>query len=76
MVREFIERLAAFFGKSGRENDLDAEMKAHLAFAIDENIAAGLTPAEAKRRALIASAAWKPLRNCIAKRARLFFSSI
>jgi predicted permease len=53
MVREFLERLAAFFRKSGRESDLDAEMRAHLAFAIDENIAAGMSPAEARRRALI-----------------------
>ena len=52
-MREFIERFSAFFKKSGHESDLDAEMKAHLAFAIDENIAAGLTPDEARRRALI-----------------------
>jgi hypothetical protein len=52
-MREFIERFAAFLRKSGHESDLDAEMKAHLAFAIDENIAAGMTAAEARRRALI-----------------------
>jgi hypothetical protein len=53
MMREFVERFAAFFRKAGHESDLEAEMKAHLAFAIDENIAAGMTPAEARRRALI-----------------------
>jgi predicted permease len=53
VVREFLERLLAFFRKSGQEQDLDAEMKAHLAFAIDENVAAGMTSAEARRRALI-----------------------
>jgi len=52
-MRELIERFAAFFQGSARERDLDAEMKAHLAFAIDENIAAGMTLAEARRRAMI-----------------------
>jgi len=53
MIREFIERFAAFFKRSSHEKDLDAEIKAHLAFAIDENIAAGMTAAEARRQAMI-----------------------
>jgi len=52
-MREFMERFAAFFERSGRENDLDAEMQTHLGFAIDENLAAGMTPEEARRQALI-----------------------
>jgi predicted permease len=52
-MREFNERLAAFFKRSGHEVDLDAEMKAHLSFAIDENIAAGMTLVEARRQAMI-----------------------
>jgi len=52
-MHELIQRLFAFFKKSAHERDLDAEMKAHLAFAIDENIAAGMTPSEARRQASI-----------------------
>jgi predicted permease len=52
-MREMMRRLAAFFRKADQESELDAEMKAHLAFAVDENIAAGMTPGEARRRALI-----------------------
>ena len=52
-MREFVKRVASFFTKSGHERDLEAEIQAHLAFAIDENIAAGMTPEEARRQALI-----------------------
>jgi predicted permease len=52
-MREFVDRLSAFLKRSRHEHDLDAEMKAHLAFAIDENMAAGMNPAEARRRAMI-----------------------
>ncbi len=45
-MREFIGRFSAFFKGSAHDGDLDAEMKAHLALAIDENIAAGMTPAK------------------------------
>ncbi len=52
-MREFVGRLWAFFKSSDHERDLDAEMKAHLAFAFEENIAAGMAPEEARRRAMI-----------------------
>jgi predicted permease len=52
-MREFVDRLSAFLKRSKHERELDAEMKAHLAFAVDENIAAGMDPAEARRRAMI-----------------------
>jgi predicted permease len=52
-MREFMRRLGAFFQKARTEDDLEAEMKAHLQLAIDENIAAGMSPAVARRQAMI-----------------------
>ena len=39
--------------KAALDADLDAEMAAHLEMAIDENLARGMSPAEARRQALV-----------------------
>jgi len=52
-LRYALHRLASFFRKKPLDQDLDAEMAAHLAFAVEENIQRGLTPQEARRQALI-----------------------
>jgi predicted permease len=53
MMRRGFGRVRAFFGKSRRDADLDAELAAHLDFAIEENLERGLTIEEARRQALI-----------------------
>jgi predicted permease len=45
--------LWAFIGKPRLDADLDAELSAHLEMAIEDNLAHGLSPAEARRVALI-----------------------
>lgn len=52
-LRQFALRLAAPLHRDHFERDLSAEMDAHLEMAIEENIRAGLTPDEARRRAFI-----------------------
>src|SRR6187402_1791603 len=52
-LRYALHRLAAFFRKTPLDQDLNAEMAAHLEFAVEENIQRGLTPQEARRQALI-----------------------
>jgi predicted permease len=52
-LREAIERVRSFFQKPQRDSDLDAEMAAHLEFAVEENIQRGLSADEARRQALI-----------------------
>lgn len=52
-VRELLARLRSFLRKQARDEDLDQELSAHLVFAIEENIARGMSPDEARRRALI-----------------------
>ena len=47
-------RVRAFFGKRALDADLDAELAAHLEMALEDNIARGLSPAEARRVALAA----------------------
>ncbi len=52
-VRRAFARLRAFFRKAPLDRDLDAEMAAHLAFAMEENLGRGLSPEEASRQALV-----------------------
>ena len=52
-VRRPFRRAQAFFGKRSLDADLNEELAAHLEMAIDDNLARGLSPAEARRVALI-----------------------
>lgn len=52
-IRSFFHRLAGVFQKSRRDRELDAEFSSHLAMQVDENVRAGMTAEEARRRALI-----------------------
>jgi predicted permease len=46
-------RLRAFFRRSQLDSEFDTEISSHLQFAIDENLQRGLSPAEARRQALV-----------------------
>jgi predicted permease len=52
-LRRWLLRLVELFGKEWREKDLAAEMESHLQMHIEDNLRAGMTAAEARRRALI-----------------------
>src|SRR5580693_50034 len=52
-LQEALNRLRCFVRRKPLENELDAEMDAHLDFAIEENLRRGLSPREARRQALI-----------------------
>ena len=47
-------RLRALFRRDALERDLDAELRYHLERETEKNVAAGMTPAEARRRARMA----------------------
>lgn len=53
-LRAWIMRLLGVFGSARSERELSAEIESHLQLHIDDNIRAGMTPVEAKRRAVIA----------------------
>jgi predicted permease len=50
---ELLARIRSFFNRSAAEEDLDAELRAHLGLATEDNIRRGMSPAEARRRALV-----------------------
>ena len=48
-----VRRVGAFFHREPLDRELDAEMAAHLEFAIEENVRGGMSEEEARRRALV-----------------------
>ncbi len=52
-LRQLCQRFAALFRRAQLDRDLDAEMAAHFALAIEENLHHGMSPDEARRQALI-----------------------
>lgn len=52
-LRAWIFRLFGLLPNQGRELDLAAEIESHLQLHIDENLRAGMSPAEARRQAVI-----------------------
>src|SRR5690348_7127091 len=52
-LRAWMLRVAGLFGSQRRDRELAAEIESNLALHIDENIRAGMTPAEARRQALL-----------------------
>ena len=53
-LRAWVMRLFGAFGSRRAERELSAEIESHLQLHIDDNIRAGMTPAEARRRAVLA----------------------
>jgi predicted permease len=53
LIRQSWNRLRSFFSKKPMDRELAEEMAAHLEFAVEENIARGLSAAEARRQALV-----------------------
>ena len=52
-IRRAAHRLLSFFRTAQDERELDAEIAAHVQFAIEENLRRGIPHAEARRQALI-----------------------
>jgi predicted permease len=52
-IRQSLRRFHSFFRKPQLDQELDAEMVAHLELAIEENLQRGMSPEEARRQALI-----------------------
>jgi macrolide transport system ATP-binding/permease protein len=52
-VRSWISRLAGILPSDRRERELADELESHLQMHIDDNIRAGMTPAQARRHALL-----------------------
>ncbi len=53
VLRQTFQRLLALFRRDRLTTESDREMASHIALATDENLRAGMSPAEARRQALI-----------------------
>src|SRR5271168_4270625 len=52
-MRAWFSRLGEVFGKTRREQELAAEMESHLQLHIEDNLRAGMPPAQARREAMM-----------------------
>src|SRR5580704_7467176 len=52
-LRSWLSRLGGLFDRQRSDRELAAELDSHLQFHIDDNLRAGMSPKEARRRALI-----------------------
>jgi len=52
-LRSLLKRISALFQRNQRDTELAAELESHLQFHIEDNLRAGMSPAEARRQALI-----------------------
>lgn len=55
-----LRRMWAFLRRKPLDTELEAELAAHLQMAVDDNIARGLSPAEAHRVALVSIGGLEP----------------
>src|SRR5580658_673262 len=52
-LRAWFSRLGELVGKRRREEELSAEMESHLQLHIEDNVRAGMSPAQARREAIM-----------------------
>ena len=53
ILRALFQRISGLFNKSQRDRDLEAELQSHIQLHFDDNLKAGMPPAEARRQALL-----------------------
>ncbi len=54
LVQSLLSRCAAVFRRKRLNEDLDEELRAHIDFAIEDNLRSGLSEQEARRAAMLA----------------------
>ena len=52
-LRAWLVRCAGLFGRAARDHEFQEELESHLQMHIEDNLRAGLSPAEARRQALV-----------------------
>jgi hypothetical protein len=67
-LRAWFLRLGGLFGKERRELELAEEMESHLQMHIEDNLRAGMSPAEARRHALIKLGGVEPTKELYRER--------
>src|SRR5258707_15824119 len=62
-IRASLARLLGTFVSSRRDRELAEELDSHLQLHIDDNVRAGMTPAEARRQALLKFGAMEAIKE-------------
>ena len=62
-LRAWMVRLASVLRPARRERELDDELRAHLDLHVADNLRAGMTPADARRRAVLAIGGIEPTKE-------------
>ena len=76
-LRTILHRIAGMFGRQGRERELDVELEAHLQLHAEDNLRRGMTPADARRAAIVALGGIEPTKEAVRQRRGLpFFDSL
>jgi predicted permease len=70
-LRRLARRLASSFARRSADERLQEEIEQHLAFQTEENIRAGMTPAEARRQAVLKFGAIESIREAFREEHRL-----
>src|SRR5579863_5041596 len=52
-LRAWVSRLGELFGRQSREQEFSAEMDSHVQLHIEDNLRAGMSPAQARREAIM-----------------------
>jgi hypothetical protein len=52
-IRAWCTRVLGMFGKTRRDRELAEEIESHLQLHVDDKVRAGMTPEEARRRAIV-----------------------
>ena len=70
-LRRLARRLASSFARRSADERLQEEIEQHLAFQTEENLRAGMTPAEARRQAVLKFGAIESIREAFREEHRL-----
>src|SRR5262245_49221096 len=70
-LRSFIARLGGLFGRARRERELAEELESHVQMQTEDNLRAGMDPAEARRQALLKSGGIETAKEAYRDRASL-----
>ena len=63
-LRRFLIRLSNFVTRQSADQRLQEEIAEHLAFQTEENVRAGMPPAEARRQAALKLGSAEAIRTC------------
>lgn len=70
-LRALFVRLTGFFRKEQRERELDLELESHLQMHIEDNLRAGMSEEEARRRAVVKLGGIEPTKEKYRRQSRL-----